>query len=219
MLKKITSKLKQNKNKVIYLIFTMSFILLFFLAILIFSLKKAQITISKVINTKDLNKDEDVYINVIGEENINEAREVLNLKEYENMPRNIDKYKVIGKITIPKINVEKYILEETTKDSLLQSVTKICGPDVNKTGNLCLAGHNYADTFGYISSLDIKDKIQITDTYNRTVTYEVYDIYKVSPYDTKCLSQETNSEREITLVTCTLGAIKRIVVKAIEVYD
>ena len=47
----------------------------------------------------------------------------------------------------------------------------------------------------------------------------MYEVKKVSPYDTTCLSDETSGERELTLVTCTLGAIKRVVVKAIEVYD
>lgn len=47
------------------------------------------------------------------------------LKEYENMPTNIDGYKVIGKLEIPKIELITYILEETTKDSLNKSVTKL----------------------------------------------------------------------------------------------
>ena len=49
--------------------------------------------------------------------------------------------------------------------------------------------------------------------------YVVYDIYKIKPDEVECLSQETEGEREITLITCTTGALKRLVVKAIEVYD
>lgn len=37
--------------------------------------------------------------------------------------------------------------------------------------------------------------------------------------ETECLSQNTNGEREITLITCTTGAIKRLIIKAIELYD
>ena len=178
------------------------------------------VTITKYINTQNINnKIDEKVLNVVGEAEIQEARETLNLREYENIPKEIEGHKVIGKITIPKINVEKNILEETTTETLKLSVTKVCGPSVNKTGNLCLAGHNYRDTFGFISSLETGDEIQITDTYDRTVKYQVYKIDRVSPYDTSCLSQETQSEREITLITCTLGAIKRVVVKAVEVYD
>ena len=138
---------------------------------------------------------------------------------YENMPKEVDGFKVIGKITIPKIDVEKYILEETTTESLLSGVTKICGPEINQIGNFCIAGHNYGDTFGWISSLEIGDEIYITDTYDRSLKYQVYEIERVSPYDISSLSQDTDSDKEITLVTCTLGALKRVIVKAIEVYD
>lgn len=179
----------------------------------------AVITITRTIPIAEINSNSKNTISIVGEEEIAEAREVLNLKEYENMPKEIEEYKVIGKITIPKIEVEKYILEETTEEALKESVTKICGPNINKTGNFCIAGHNYGNTFGWISSLEKGDEILLTDTYNRTVTYEVYYMERVSPYDTSCLSQETAGEREVTLVTCTLGAIKRVVVKAIERYD
>ena len=141
------------------------------------------------------------------------------LKEYENFPREYRGYQTIGKIKIPKLEIEKYILAETTEESLKAAVTKTCGPKANKIGNLCISGHNYVQTFGRLKELEIGDKILITDTYNREITYQVYKVYKVDPTDTSCLSQETNGEREITLITCTLGAIKRNIVKAIEVYD
>ena len=212
------SLLLQHKNIILILFLILIFSTLF-IFLSIYNKDNNLVTVSRTINTKDLTRTEEKPTNIIGEKNIEEAREVLNLKKYENMPKEINGYKVIGKITIPKIEVEKYILEETTEEALLESVTKICGPDVNKTGNLCLAGHNYGDTFGKISSLENGDEIEITDTYNRTTKYQVYSMDRVSPYDTSCLSQNTSAEREITLVTCTLGAIKRVVVKAIEVYD
>lgn len=142
-----------------------------------------------------------------------------NLKEYENFPREYRGYQTIGKIKIPKLEIEKYILVETTEESLKAAVTKTCGPKANEIGNLCISGHNYVQTFGRLKELEVGDKILITDTYNREITYQVYKVYKVDPTDTSCLSQETNGEREITLITCTLGAIKRNIVKAIEVYD
>lgn len=126
---------------------------------------------------------------------------------------------MVGKIEIPKLEIEKNILEETSEESLKVAVTKVCGPKVNGIGNLCISGHNYVQTFGRIKELEIGDTIILTDTYNRQITYQIYKTYKVYPNDTSCLSQETNGEREVTLITCTLGAIKRNIVKAIEVYD
>lgn len=141
------------------------------------------------------------------------------LKEYENFPKEYKGYQTVGKIKIPKLEIEKYILAETTEESLKVAVTKIYGPKANEIGNFCISGHNYVQTFGRLKELEIGDKILITDTYNREITYQVYKMYKVSPTDTSCLNQETNGEREITLITCTLGAIKRNIVKAIEIYD
>lgn len=141
------------------------------------------------------------------------------LKEYENFPKEYKGCSVVGKIKIPKLEIEKYILEETTEANLKIAVTKTCGPKANEIGNLCISGHNYPQTFGKIKELEIGDKIIITDTYNRNITYQVYKNYRVDPTDTNCLSQETNGEREITLITCTLGAIKRNIIKAIELYD
>ena len=215
--------IKSNINN-IYSLVCLAIILVIILVVALIACgikeEKSIIEVTSIINTEKLNnKSKEVSIDIVGEEKIAEAREVLNLKEYENMPREVDGFKVIGKITIPKIEVEKYILEKTTTESLLVGVTKICGPEINKIGNFCIAGHNYGDTFGWISSLQIGDEIYITDTYDRSVKYQVYEIERVSPYDTSSLSQDTNSEKEITLVTCTLGALKRVIVKAIEVYD
>lgn len=171
------------------------------------------------INTRDIDKIKSDKTDIIGEQEINDLRDTIHLKEYVGIPKKIDKYKVIGKIEIPKIQIEKYILEETNEKSLKLSVTKICGPDINKTGNFCIAGHNYQNTFGKLKELEKGDIIRLIDTYNRTVEYRVYHTEQVAPNNTECLSQETNGDREITLITCTLGAVKRVIVKAIEIYD
>lgn len=128
---------------------------------------------------------------------------------------------VIGKLEIPKINLVTYILPETTEETLNKSVTKLCGPKVNGVGNLCVTGHNYYkdNMFGNLKEIDINDKIYLTDNKGNKVEYGVYDIYKVYPEETECLSQDTKGEREVTLITCTTGAVKRLIVKAREIYD
>lgn len=141
------------------------------------------------------------------------------LEEYKTMPREISGHKVVGKIQISKINLEAYILAETNNKALKVSVTKICGPEINGIGNFCIAGHNYNKFFAKIKNLKIKDNIILTDTYDHSVIYEVYDTFQTSPQDISCLNQDTKGEKELTLITCTKGATKRIIVKAVEVYD
>lgn len=141
------------------------------------------------------------------------------LEEYKTMPREISGHKVVGKIQISKINLEAYILAETNNNALNVSVTKLCGPEINEIGNFCIAGHNYNKFFAKIKNLKIKDNIILTDTYDHSVIYEVYEISQTSPQDISCLNQDTKGEKELTLITCTKGAIKRIIVKAVEVYN
>lgn len=141
------------------------------------------------------------------------------LEEYINLPREIKGQKVIGKIEIEKLNISKYILEETNEKSLKAGVTKICGPEINKVGNFCISGHNYAQTFGKLKNLEIGDTIVITDTYDRKGIYHVTEVIKVDPNDTTCLTQDTDGQKEITLVTCTTGAIKRVIIKAVQTIE
>jgi len=143
------------------------------------------------------------------------------IEAYANIPKNIDGYEVIGRLQIPNIELDTYILSETNKNTLNKSVTKLCGPKVNGVGNLCITGHNYINDkmFSKLKKLEKDDRILITDIYDNTLEYVVYDTYKVKPDEVECLSQETEGEREVTLITCTTGALKRLIVKAIEVYD
>ena len=158
--------------------------------------------------------------------NINKFEEIKTIniiyKQKEvDFPKEIEGVKVIGKLEIPKINLTTYILKETSKENLNISVTKLCGPKVNGVGNLCITGHNYHKErmFGNLKKIEIGDIIKITDLKGITIEYQVYDIYKVYPKEVDCLIQETGGEREITLITCTTGAIKRLIVKATEIYD
>lgn len=140
-------------------------------------------------------------------------------KKTRVMQKELKGFEIIGKIEIPKLNVEKYILSETSSKSLKVSVTKVCGPPINEIGNFCIAGHNYNKVFGKIKTLEKNDQIILTDVYGDSTLYQVYDIYKTSPKDVSCLNQDTDSEKELTLITCTAGAVKRAIVKAVEVYD
>ena len=153
--------------------------------------------------------------------NKKEEVEKIRIKEYQNMPEKLKEYKVIGKIECDKINLNQYILEETTDKSLNVSVTKLYGPKINTVGNFCIIGHNYINSkmFGNIKKLEIGDIIKITDTFDKTIEYKVYNIYTTNPKDTSCLSQETDGEREITLITCTFTGINRLIIKALENYD
>ena len=99
---------------------------------------------------------------------------------------------------------------------MLTSVTKFYGEEPNKVGNFCIAGHNYGPTnmFQNIKKLKVNDEIYLTDTNGDKIKYLIYDIYTVLPNETGCLSQKTNGNTELTLITCTLESERRIIVNA-----
>ncbi len=181
--------------------------------------REAEIPLEVVDVVAEKQIEEDIIEETVAQPKVEETK--ITVEEYQNMPREIDGHKVIGKLEIPKIELSTYILNETTDKTLNVSVTKLTGPNINKEGNFCITGHNYNNSrmFGKLKKLEIGDKIILTDTYDRSVTYTVSSIDKVGTKEIEVLSQETKGEREVTLITCTTGAIKRIVVKAIEEYD
>lgn len=124
-------------------------------------------------------------------------------------------YDVIAKLEIPKINLNTYVLKNYSSKALSISVTKFWGVNPNEIGNFCVAGHNYRD-FKNITKLDIGDTLILTDNYNGSIQYLIYDIFKVLPDQTDCLSQDTNGKKEVTLITCTQDSKKRIIIKAQE---
>ncbi len=137
------------------------------------------------------------------------------------IPKDYEGWQVIGRLDIPKIKLTTYILNETTKDTLNKSVTKFCGPKINKVGNFCITGHNYRkqNMFSNLRKLEVGDEFSITDMYERSISYKIYSITQVDPSNVQCLEQETGGEREVTLITCTIGALKRLIIKAVEIYD
>ncbi len=142
-----------------------------------------------------------------------------NEKEYqkENIIKNYKGYDVIAKLEIPSIFLETYVLSEFSNEALNISVTKFWGANPNKTGNLCIAGHNFINKnmFRNLKKLKIGDTIFLIDNDVGRVEYEIYDIFQVFPDDVECLNQDT-SHKEITLITCTTDSKKRIIVKAKE---
>jgi len=194
------------KNSIVLTIFLVAII--FFIYSLIYNNKTKEKNIEK--NIIQVSKD------IINDSNL--SNKVIPTKIF---PEDLDGYKIVGKLEIPKINLSTYILENTNETTLNKTVTKLCGPNINEPGNFCILGHNYNKTtmFGNLKRLEINDTITLINMYGQKVEYKVYDIYKVYPNEVECLNQETYGEREVTLITCTAGAIKRLVVKAIEIYD
>lgn len=199
------TKIRKSKYIIIILILTILFFILF--NIQSEENKKQEILVEKV--------DSKVYQNYI-DNNVKQSTDKTKIVEKEEIESEFKGYKVSSKLYIPKINLETYVLEQYSTKALLTSVTKFYGSNPNQIGNFCIAGHNYGpeNMFQKIKNLNINDEIYLTDINRNKMKYTIYDIYTVLPNDTKCLSQRTNGEIELTLITCTFDSEKRIIIKA-----
>lgn len=64
--------------------------------------------------------------------------------------------------------------------------------------------------------MNIGDIIDIYDLGGHKVSYEVYDSFETDYDDLSCTNQNTDGNREITLVTCNNIKNRRRVIKARE---
>lgn len=159
------------------------------------------------------------YNNIFDENDNSDTAENIEYKKEDNIyiEQGVfgEEYRVIGKIGISKINIYSPIIYETTEELMKIAPTKLCGPNLNEVGNLCIIGHNYRNDqfFSNLSNLENGDEIIIINNNKEKLTYKVYDKYEVLEDDISCLSQETNGKIELTLITCTKNKKKRLVVK------
>ena len=150
----------------------------------------------------------------------NTDNEQIENEEKQEEIKKIGKYNVIGKIIIEKIDLEDVILEKTTDTSLNLGLTKFWGPEINKPGNVSITGHNYkierSKLFSELDKLQKGDTFELEDINKNRIIYKIYNKYTVDPEDTSCIDQNNDGKREVTLITCTKGAQKRIIIKARE---
>ena len=194
------------KNKVYKVIY---FLLIIALIVVVILIARKELTSR---NNENLNKE------VLSEfNNITDTNQIGELT--------LNGYDVIGKVKIPKINIEYPILNietsnpEETKVPMRYGIVKYWGGNVNDYGNLSIAGHNnYNGTmFGKTKKLEIDDIVELTDLTNRTIQYKIYDIFITDPNDVSILKTEDETVREVTLITCTNGNKERLILKAREI--
>lgn len=145
-----------------------------------------------------------------------ETGETSQNNEKEKSPDNaIDKEDVdaIGIMVIPKINVKVLVVEGTGDEVLKYYVghfkdTALPGEE----GNFAVAGHRnyiYNEMFRDIGQLEENDDI-IVRTKKGEYTYKVKEQKVIEPTDVEVLNKTKNAT--ITLITCTPGGKKRLIV-------
>ena len=200
-------KNKSYRKKTLFFL-QLSFSLFFVIAISIFIFY----------NNFNLSRKENYSNQVL--ENYNIARLYANLNNnIDSASNEIDSnqiFNIIGIIEISKINLYYPVFSMYSDELLKISPCKFYGPLPGKSGNLCIAGHNYDNDkfFSKISSLSINDEIIIYDNSNNKFSYFVSDIYEVSSDDLSPVYSYDKNNKQLTLITCNNFNNNRIVVKA-----
>lgn len=196
-------------------IYKIFFVLLIVLALIVTAIIGIKYY-NNYLNEKENEKVVETFFSEISNSNEDNAQEV-NLE--------MNGYRIIGVVNIPKINITYPILDidtynpEETKAPMKFSIVKYWGGNVNDFGNLSIAGHNNYDgtMFGKTKYLEIGDLVELTDLTGKTVQYEIYNTFVTDPNDITILKTNDETIREVTLITCTNGNRNRLIFNAKEI--
>ena len=125
---------------------------------------------------------------------------------------------VVGRLQIPAIGVNQYMVEGTSEADLAKGPGHYIGTSMpGQAGNIAIAGHRttYGAPFNNLNNLKIGDQISITSNSGEQLTYAVSaDPVAVSPNDVSVLN--ASADNRLTLTTCNprFSSSQRLVVVA-----
>lgn len=119
----------------------------------------------------------------------------------------------IAVLDIPSHSIRGQIVRGTDDETLKNYIGmfETCA-EPGQIGNFCIAAHNniYTELFRNLHKVSVGDKVRIV-TVDHEYIYTVTSTETIEPTRTDVL--RGGSKREITLITCTQAATKRICVK------
>lgn len=123
-------------------------------------------------------------------------------------------YTPIGLIEIPSINLSQGLVEGVT-DEILQYYIGHFEDSVmpGEKGNFAVAGHrvsNYSEAFVNLYKLQVGDLVSVKSR-GKEFIYKINENFIVDPENVEVL--DATDEATITLITCTVGAKQRVIVK------
>ena len=141
-----------------------------------------------------------------------EAGDLPQVGEEEDQKWSEDELANMMKLEIPSIELEQYVLNETTDENLATALTQIKTNQNPAKDNFSIAGHRgYRGDrfFRQLPEVKAGAEIKLQDK-DATYIYVVDSVKIVEPNDIAIL--ENTDKPEITLVTCTLSGKQRVAV-------
>lgn len=145
--------------------------------------------------------------------------EKANAEKNSSSSKNTDdlrNYATVGKIEIPKTNINYPVYEQIARVTLEAGVAIAYGPGLNQSGNTVIYGHNFRNGkfFSNNKKLVSGDKIYISDLDGNRLEYRIYSVYYTTPTDANYMVRDTEGKREISLQTCSDDNSRRLIVWA-----
>ena len=163
-----------------------------------------------------LDEIEDILPDVSEEEDAgygeDEIPDYLLNPDMEMPVKTIDGIDYIGTLSIPVLQLELPVISDWSYPKLRKAPCRYSGSVY--TGNLILAGHNYASHFGNLKKLWEKDTVLFTDMDGNVFCYEVAEQEILKPSDTEAMEE---GDWDLTLFTCTPGGRSRVTVRCVRV--
>ena len=162
----------------------------------------------KIVTSQKQNELLEAFESQLAEDNNDED----NAEEEANFD-SINGYTPIAIIEIPSIKLKQPVVEGITEDVIKYFLGKF--PDSTmpgEVGNFAVAGHRVSDfTDAFINLYKVKpgDNVIVT-TKSGKYTYEVEESFIVEPEQVEVL--ENADYEKITLITCTIGSKRRVIV-------
>lgn len=213
-------KNKEKNNKIIEK-FLMTIIILIIVVISVIFImlitKKEEEKTEYVVdleNIAEIKKEEILKIGV--KEKIKEELKP-EILEPETMETTYHGFQIIGKIMIPKTELDIPIINSVTVQGMKEAPCLLYTTgELNKSGNTYIVGHNYVNNtlFSNNGKLEIGDKIYITTLDNVTKEYIIYDKFITTAEDVSYLKRDIGESPEITLQSCTNNNVSRIIILA-----
>lgn len=145
------------------------------------------------------------------EQVINDEPKELYKEEEEEL---INGYKPIALMEIPSINLSQGLVEGIADDVLQYYLGHFEDSAMpGEKGNFAVAGHrvsDYSEAFVNLYKAEIGDEI-LVKANKKEYVYEITDSFIVAPDRVDVL--DNTDDATITLVTCTVGAKERVIVK------
>lgn len=166
----------------------------------------ANVVYKKIVTSNKQNELIEAFESQIADSKNEESSEPVSLEA-------INGYTPIAIMEIPSIKLKQPVVDGITEDVIKYFLGRFPNSAMpGEVGNFAVAGHrvsDFTDAFINLYKVKVGDKVIVT-TKDGIYTYEVDSSFIVDPDQVEVLDE--SDYEKITLITCTIGSKRRVIV-------